>query len=552
MVVAASTLIAALVVSAGDRLSTPRFTRIVLPNGVVYAVISPGGQRLAYVSEDAQKQSLWVRDTSGVGAGMQLTRPAPGHFYGVSFSPGGEYLYYSFEDAKRLAEATLYRVPAQGGEPQALLAGVPSAPAFSPDGRYLAFKRYDLNYRGSLLIATVLGTEPRVVAASDAPYAFDNYRWSADGKSIYYVEGSRHSSGSAWALMELPLPDGPPRIAMPAQSGALRSANWLNRSEVLALIPDDDSGGSQIWRVGAGKAARRITNGIADYTLINLTEDTRTLLANSVETDDTIWTAPATEEGRTEPVRLSLPPGSYEYPIWMPDGRVVFVGQFNLWLSSADGLERRPLLTARVKASQPVVSADGRSVVFVMHRHAVRNLWQAGIEGGELQQVTTGQFDVSPALSPDGKWVLYVSNLPGHRAICKVPLDKSRPPSELVNSGGLDFAISPDNRLFAYSNDLGELQLRSFDDGSLVRKSIAPADASEIHWSCDGKSLVYVAGSGGSKQVWRQAIAAGAPARPERSLPSDVRWVRWSRDDKQIVYLRREIKVDLALITNFR
>lgn len=548
--VAASTLIAALLVSPGDRQA--RFTRIPIPNGIVYAVIAPDGQRIAYVSEGARKQSLWLRDTSGVGAGQRLTRPAPGHYYGVSFSPRGDYLYYSFEGDDPAVQPTLYRVPAQGGESQEVLKGVGSAPAFSPDGRYLAFKQYDSNGYGKLLVATALGADSRMLATSRADYPFYNYHWAADGKTIYYVEGTRHTDGSAWALMELPLPNGPPRIAMPAQARALRSANWLNRSEVLALIPDDDSGGAQIWRVGAEKTARRLSNGIADYSLLSLTADARTLLANSIETADGIWTAPASDTDRKEPELLSLPAGSYNDPVWAAGGRIVFAGQSNLWLSNLAGLDRTPLLTERVNASEPAVPANGRFVVFVVQRHGVRNLWQTGIEGGGLRQVTKGQFDWHPAVSPDGKWVLYASDIPGHRGIWRAPLDGSRPADALVNSGAGEFAISPDNQLFASIDDLGALQLRSFNDGSLVRNMIAPADASELHWVSDGKELLYLAGLNGQRQLWRQAIAAGQPARLERTLPSDVRSVSWSCDERKIVYLRRELKVDLALITNFR
>ena len=78
----------------------------------------------------------------------------------------------------------------------------------------------------------------------------------------------------------------------------------------------------------------------------------------------------------------------------------------------------------------------------------------------------------------------------------------------------------------------------------------APADASDLHWSLDGNSLTYVSRSGRSKQFWSEPVADGPAVRIGEPLPDDVLNVNWSSDASRIVYLRREIKVELALLTN--
>ena len=57
---------------------------------------------------------------------------------------------------------------------------------------------------------------------------------------------------------------------------------------------------------------------------------------------------------------------------------------------------------------------------------------------------------------------------------------------------------------------------------------------------------------GRSVQLWNQPIAGGSAAPILEPLPNDVLHIAWSRDASRILYLHREIKVDLALITNFR
>jgi len=532
--------------------SDVRFSPVTVANSISYAVISPDGTQAAYVANETEGQSLWVRRIAGIGAGARLAGPLPGHFWGVSYSPAGDYLYYAFEDQSRPVGGTLFRIAPGEGQPQKLLVGVSGTPSFSPDGSRLVFKRYEPNDRGYLLTATAQGTEPRILATSSASYAFNNYQWAADGRSIYYVEGIRNSAGSTWSTFEISTADGAARLVLPPRPTPLRSVNWLDRSEVIALIPDEDSAISQIWLLGAAGFARRLTNGISDYSLISITADGRTILANSVETQDSIWITSTQGVNRKDPIYVPLPAGSYNHPVWVNDGHIVYVGQSNIWLTGADGLGRRPLLAESAKASEPVVSADGRTVVFVLRRHGSVNLWQVGIDGRGLRQVTRGRLDWHPALSPDGGWVAYASIVDGQWALWKARLDGAGSPIKLVDSCAEPPAISPDGKLLAYADPRGNIQVRSFADGSPVHRISASPDATDLHWSADGKTLAFVSHADRSKQFWTQPIAGGPAKRIGEALPTDALQFDWSRDGSHIVYLRRELKVDLSLITNYR
>ncbi|HKE29792.1 MAG TPA: winged helix-turn-helix domain-containing protein [Bryobacteraceae bacterium] len=521
-------------------------------NSLAYAVISPDGKRIAYVGKEADGQSVWIRQTTGLGAGRRLAGPLDGHIWGISYSPKGDYLYYVFEDRIHPVLGVLYRIPSQGGEARKLMTRIAGAPSFSPDGSQIIFKHYEANDRGYLLMATAMGTEARVVATSRASYSFNNYQWAADAKSVYYVEGNRDPGGSAWSVLELPATQGPASVVMAPQTKPLRSVNWLSRSEILALSPDEDSGISQIWRFRMGSPARRLTNGTTDYSVFSVTADARTILANSVETQDSIWTGPAPGASRDEPVRVALPTGSYNSPVWTPDGHIVYVGQSNLWVATANGAERRPLLPQNAAVMEPVVSADGRFVVFVLRRQGSQNLWRINLDGSGFRQVTTGRLDWHPALSLDGKWVAYDSNVQGLWAVWKAPLDGSGPAVKLLDSWLETPAISPDSQFMAYPTAIGQIQIRSFENGSLVREMNVPADASDLRWSADGKALTFVSQANRTLEFWSEPADGGRPARSGVSLPADAQQVSWSRDGKRIVYLRREVKVDLALITNFR
>jgi Tol biopolymer transport system component/DNA-binding winged helix-turn-helix (wHTH) protein len=539
--------------SSGYRAAmTPHISLLTVPNNLLGATISPDGRTIAYSSHDREGQSLWVRETEGVGAGVRLIPPAPGHFWGISYSPNGEYIYYVFNEEAHAAEAGLFRISVTGGEARKLMIGIAGAPVFSPDGRRILVKRYDPDGRGYLLTATPLGGDVKLIAQSAAAYPFYSIQWAPGGNAIRYIERATAHKQSTWSVWET-RPSGPAAQLLVAPR-PLRSANWLNQSEFLALIPDEDSGLGQMWRVSLPGTFRRLTNGISDFVDMSLTADGRTLLGLSRETHDNIWSTPAPGMPHAEPLHVSLPPGSYNYPTWTPDGRVVFAGQSNLWISTVNGLERNALIPERAMASEPKVSPDGRFVIFVSERPNMRNLWRVDLDGRNFRQVTTGQYDWHPAIAPDGKWFVYESRIPVPWTIWKVPLDRAGPAVKLVEDEGADegIAISPDSKLFAFRTDVGGIEVRSLDDGKLVRVLTTPSDPSDLRWTPGGEALNYVCHVGRSAQVWSQPIGGDPPVRIPLPLPDDLLHIDWSQDGARVVYVQREIRTDLALISNFR
>jgi Tol biopolymer transport system component/DNA-binding winged helix-turn-helix (wHTH) protein len=529
-------------------LPQPHFATLAVPNNVIYGSISPDGQRFAYVSGDEDGQSLWLRDTAAVGPGARIVQPARGHYWGIGFAPSGDSLYYVFEDDRQPAKGTLFRIE-RGGEPRALFSDIATVPSFSPDGR-MAFKRYEAGH-GYLFTAADDGGSPRQLARSEAAHPFFSFQWSADGKSVEYVEGTRSDKGSAWSIWEMPAAGGAPRRLLSPQPAPLLHAVWLSRDEILALIPESGSGKGQIWHVTTGGRLQRVTNDINDYSQISPTADGRTLLATIQETDDSIWTASATEGGHGPATRMLLPHGTYDDPALTPDGRVVFAADSNLWISSADGADRKPLLTQKATVFEPAVSPTGKFVVFSMARGAERNLWRVGTDGGDLRQITTAPYDWHPAISPDGKWLAYESRVAGEHTLWKTPLDGGGAPVKLRATGGSDLAISPDGAWIAFRADTGELTVCSLRDGSPLRSFPVPADPSFLRWTRDGKSILYASPAGRSTRFWRQALDGGTPVSLDESLPTDMRHAKWSPDGRHMTYLRRELRVQLTLLTNF-
>jgi len=102
-------------------------------------------------------------------------------------------------------------------------------------------------------------------------------------------------------------------------------------------------------------------------------------------------------------------------PVVSPDGKtVVFVlrstdleankGRTHLWAVATDGSGLRQLTTAAASDSSPVYSPDGGSVYFLTARSGSSQVWRLPLGGGEAEQVTRLPLDVdSFQLSRDGK-----------------------------------------------------------------------------------------------------------------------------------------------------
>jgi len=291
----------------------------VLPDGqaVAYMRVSPDGRRLAFVSGRASvRNDLWVHDlTRGVTQRLETGAVA---IVGVAWSPDGESIVYTGWVGEEPPQ--IYRIPAAGGAPERLTdtdtyetassvapdgtiayvsivvkdfttglsggeigvlppggspqpldlgQGSSTFPAFSPDGRWLAYVS-DANGSENVYIRPYPGPgAPTLVTNASGPALAVAPAWTRDGRRLYYKTGTPLPGSSQVMAVDVDTGDGL-RVGTPERIMAFGFLSAPVRS--YDVFPDGALLDRQLEDGTAVRGEREL------HVVVNFTEELRTRL----------------------------------------------------------------------------------------------------------------------------------------------------------------------------------------------------------------------------------------------------------------------------------
>jgi len=146
-----------------------------------FPTVSPDGRYIVFLSDRTGVPHLWRMNIDG-GDQRQLTNGGSGETI-PQFSPDGRWPVYFTP----LGKSTVWKIPADGGEPVQLTDKYSTSPTISPDGKLVAYLYRDENAPWRIAIAPLEGGEPLKTFAFPAT-ASSPLRWTPDGRAVAYVD----------------------------------------------------------------------------------------------------------------------------------------------------------------------------------------------------------------------------------------------------------------------------------------------------------------------------------------------------------------------------
>ena len=543
--------------------------RLTNSGDVIDVTISPDGKYIVYVRSDRTAQSLWIRQVSTAND-KEIVPPGPVGFFGITFSPDGNDLYYALK--VKLDAGTLYRIPVLGGLSVKVLEKIDGPISFAPDGKQFVVLRgnYPNPGESALVIADVDGSNERVLAVrkrpdSFSPIFFTGPSWSPDGK---LVAATVMTSARVSNVVVFSVADGKEQVLTRQPWPFASRVQWLPDMSGLLVIAGDGVNTSQHWMLSYPTGEiRRITNDLSAYRVICLTSDARKLATIQVDGLINVWVAPEGDAARA----VRLPTGNVGFYAsagnnlnWTPDDRILFMsnegGITDIWIADPNGGNRKQLTT--MGATSPVATSDGRYIVFISGRDGKWAVWRMNVDGSNPVRLTQGPFDVYPSVTPDGKWVVYINNDGPQPTMWKVSIDGGTP-VKLSDHTARSAVVSPDGKLLAYSYPVSSdpfappnrIAVVNFADNTPVAEfTFSPSNTVPmlIQWSPDGKSILYTANTGGVSNVWSQALDGSAAKQFTQFKDSLMTGFAWSKDGKQLATTRGTLMRDAVLITDLK
>jgi serine/threonine protein kinase/WD40 repeat protein len=421
--------------------------------------------------------------------------------------------------------------------------GVDAMPAFSPDGRSVAF----LSNRGGqfdIWMGLVTGGSP--VRITNDPNLKARPHWSPDGSKISY---SRLNESGLWDVWTVPALGGTPRKLLTNASEAAWSPD--GRSLVYA-----NSSTRTIWISDAmGSNTRALTQPESQTSHIEpaFSHDGQIIafVRRGAGPRGELATVDLSS-GKVE--RLTDDGVSARSPVWSVDNRFVYFastrgGTMNLWKIAAHGGPPVQITAGRGDDSELDLSADGQKIVFASHRSII-NLLEVAIDsptesGRKWLTTDAARSTFSPAYSPDGRRIAYFTNRKGaeNESIWMMDADGSNP-VKLVEDGNLNYFPhwGPDGQYLIFASGVrgaaARRNLRRLSLSGTVPEDL-PVEPLETPWGDVGPDgrLVFCA-TNGQVQLFN----------PGDRKTQTLDWVRgsilsWATDGRHIasVILARQL-----------
>jgi serine/threonine protein kinase len=467
-----------------------------------------------------------------------------------SFSPDGNQVAFSW-DGEEQSNFDIYVKTIESGPPLRVTRSLMNNtnPAWSPDGRWIAFLRGTGPGRSAVVLVPPTGGPERVVGevASPGP-SVQSLTWSPDSRWMVVFDQPAGQAGGLWLLSldgrelrrltsvvggSAPL-DRSPALASDGTSLAFvrRVANNSEDVYLLPLAADlrpaakprqitranqamsglawsadrrglifsaGSSGNENLWRTSIFGAtdAKRLTEQ-ADILSVAISAHSHRLVFAQSRREMDIYRADLSgKAGEVRSIPLIASSRLDRYPRYSPDGKkIAFVslrsGNWQLWVSNSDGTNTVQITSFdRGEVAFPTWSPDGQQIGFVSNAEGSYQAYVVNASGGQPRKREDLGTDVSGWIwTRDGRWIVYFCSGPGEASqqLCRVPAEGGHA-EQLTHLGATGWIVgeSPETALLYFIRQGGvwTVSIAGTNERQLFKFDVDPG------WLDIGRSGIY-------------------------------------------------------------
>ena len=412
--------------------------------------------------------------------------------------------------------------------------GIKSAPAFSPDGKELAFAWQSEKDEGTHIYVKLVGAGAplRLTAGSGGD---DSPTWSPDGRFVAFV---RHS-GDLSSYFIVPSLGGAERKIADRYAHLMTSGNdvdWLpdGKSLLVADRSSDQDPHLSILLISLENGQRHV-----------LLTPPGPYLATAVSSPDGKYVAfvqgpgflaqelYVMRMGTSDASRLTSDKALIQGLAWTPDSKsIVFAssrtGLQSLWRIPITGGVPATVVAAGDDAATPTIPREGAQLAFVLSRTNT-NIWRApgptAKSGQPEKLITSSRQEIDASFSPDGKRIAFGSSRSGALELWLCNSDGSNPvqvTSLAAPSTGTP-RWSPDGKQIAFDSvqqGHSDIFLISAEGGSPRRLTEGTSQNDIPSWSRDGRWVYFHSSRSGTGEIWKVSPEGGSPEQVTKNTSS--------------------------------